>query len=255
MDKLTICFTYFKSLSLSNLEAALYTVRQQDLPRVQSIIIVDNDSPDERQSIQNIINDMQFPVPVELLSFKHGDATKTHSWSTNVAISHATTPWVLFTRADYLLDFNLLLKFYEVMASKPRDWDGFITGNVYHLQPDIGACNTINWRRFGPSELRALPGTEEQYMVIDAGVWMIRRQAHQRVGGLDESLTAWGHAQTHFQYKLHQTGTEFVRIPQPLFFHPMHGAPRDISLAHQQLQERGINIKELWARYEGVQPY
>jgi len=255
MAPVTVCFTYFKSLGPANLEAALYSLLMQDLSRVESIVIVDNNTADPLDDILKVVDGMKFPVPVNLLSFKHGDPTKTHSWSTNLAVSKVYTPWVFFTRADYILDFQAIRSFFNVVDAKPADWDGFVTGNVYHLAVDIAACEQAEWRRNTPRCLWRLSGAEADYTRIDAGVWMTRRRSFDRVAGLDEGLTVWGHAQTHFQYKLEMSGTEFVRIPQVMFYHPQHAGERDINLAHQQLQERGINLKELWARHEGVQPY
>lgn len=255
MLPVTICFTYFRSLGLANLQAALYSISKQDLSRVESIVVVDNNTDDPLEEIIAVIDGMSFAAPVNVHSFKHGDATKTHSWSTNYAVSRAFTPWILVTRADYLLDFDIVARFMGVVDAMPSDWIGFVTGNVYHLNVDVGVCEQSVWRSIGPRALRVFPGAEESYTCIDAGVWMLRRRAFNQVCGLDESLNAWGHAQTHFQYRLHQNGVAFVRIPESLFYHPLHSAPRDIELAHRQLQERGIDIHELWARYEGAQPY
>lgn len=251
---ITICFTYFRSLTLANLRASLYSVQQQDMSCVDSIVVLDNNTDDDAQDIQAVIDALAFSVPVHLISIKHGDATKTHSWSSNIAVSWAFTPWVLFTRADYLLEFDVVKKFVEIAGARASDWDGFVTGNVYHLAVDIAECEKHSWRR-GLSVLQGLPGAEADYTKIDAGVWLARRVSFDRVRGLDEILTAWGHAQTDFQYRLHATGTEFVRIPEVLFYHPQHAAPRDINLAHQQLRDLGIDIRQLWKRHEGVQPY
>jgi glycosyltransferase involved in cell wall biosynthesis len=255
LPQVTICFTYFKSLALANLEAALHSVYRQDLSGVESIVIVDNDTNDSEESVSRTVQGVGFKVPVRFFSFKHGDATRTHSWSTNVALSMVRTPWVLFTRADYLLDFDALRKFAYVVRGKPSDWNGFVTGNVYHLNIDIGACERTSWRVDGPRVLRAMPGAEADYTHIDAGVWMTRLESFDVVGGLNEKLTAWGHAQTHFQWKLSLAGVDFVRIPEVLFYHPLHAAERDIGVAHQQIAERGVDLRKMWARYEGAQPY
>lgn len=252
---ITICLTHFKSLTLANLAASLYSVKQQDFTCVDSIVVVDNDSDDAAYDIQNLVDRMDFPVPCRLLSLKHGNPELTHSWSTNVAVRESDTPWVLFTRSDYILDFTLLERFVRIAGEKSARWNGFITGNVYHLNVSIEVCEQTGWRTAGADLLRALPGAEESYTVIDTGVWMARRDAFEQVGGLDESLSAWGHAQTHFQHKLHEIGVQFVRIPNPMFYHPKHSATRDITLAHQQLNAKGIDIHQLWNRYEGVKPY
>ncbi len=252
---ITLCFTYFKSLTLHALAAALFSVRKQDLSAVSAIVVIDNDTADSKDDIHDVIEHLAFPVPVFLGSFKHEDATKTHSWSTNAAVHAAPmTPWILFSRADYLLDFGLVESFVKVVGEHPADWNGFVTANVYHLSVDLARCEETEWRHFGPGMLRSLPGAEADYTAIDAGVWMARHTTFCAVGGLDERLSAWGHAQTHFQHKLHLAGVEFVRIPKPLFFHPQHAAPRDLGLAHQQLAERGVDLKEMWARSH-VHPY
>src|SRR6266496_1762984 len=148
---ITICFTYFKSLTLANLRAALYSVRRQDLSRVDSLVVVDNNTDDSPDDIQTAINELSFPVPVRLLSFKHGDSSKTHSWSTNAAVREALTPWVLFIRADYLLDFSLLKRFTDIIDSRPFDWDGFIMSDGYHLSTNVESCEQTEWRSLGTS--------------------------------------------------------------------------------------------------------
>lgn len=248
----TVCFTYFKNLGLKNLNAALYSVHQQDLSNVEALVIVDNNSSDSVVDVKRVAKAQGFPVQVCMVSRRHGDPTKTHAWSTNMAVREVVTPWIFFTRADYLLDFSIVKKFVDVAHNKPNDWNGFITANGCHLGDDIEACGQTAWRSVGPHIFR---GQEFDHTAIDAGVWMARRDAFWQVGGLDERLSAWGHAQTHFQWKLYKSGVEFVRIPEVLFYHPFHGGQRDIEAAHVQLRENGIDLKELWARYEGVQPY
>lgn len=253
---ITICLTYFRSLTLGNLDAALYSVQQQDLSNVAEIIILDNNTEDSVVAIQDVIESFGFPVPTRLLSFKHGDQSKTHAWSTNAAIAEVQTPWMLFTRADYLLAFDAVKKFYAVVQARDydhvRNWNGFVTSNGCHLADTVEACDETRWRVTGPA---IFTGSTFDYTAIDAGVWMMKRESFDAVGGMNENLTAWGHAQTEFQYRLHQAGVEFVRIPETLFWHPFHGGPRDIDLAHVQLAEQGVDLKVMWARYEGVSPY
>lgn len=248
---ITICFVYFRGLTLAHLEAALYTIsRQRDFASVRELFVVDNNTNDDPVAILAIINQLAFPFPVTLRSYKHGDVTKTHSWSTNVAVREARTPWVFFCRADYLLDFDVLDRFWSVVCERPGGWDGFVTskGAYVGTLPECGMA----WRDSGPQVLR---GTTYDHTMIDAGVWMARRESFDRVGGLNEHLTAWGHAQTHFQWKLHQAGVEFQRVDDVLFFHPDHGGEKDIVLANQQLAAQGVNLQEMWARYEGPRMY
>jgi hypothetical protein len=250
---ITICFTYFKSLTLANFAAALYTVRRQDLSRVNEIVVFDNDTVDSPAVIRAEIDKLDFPVPVRLVSDKHGDSTRAQSWSTNVNVRLTNTKWVFYTRADYLLNYDIIQKFAALVESKPSDWSGFIVSNGCHLGNTIEECELTNWREEGPDLLR---GIEYDYTLIDSGVWMLRRDAYDEVGGFDESLSAWGHAQTYFQYRLHTFGTDCVRIPEVLFRHPFHGAQRDIDLAHQQLAKHvGMDLKVMWSRYHGESPY
>src|ERR1044071_1322886 len=108
---ITICFVYFRSLTLAHLEASLYSLRQQtDLSAIQELIVVDNNTTDSGADIQAVIEQLEFPFKVALKSRKHGDPTKTHSWSTNLAVSQVQTPWVFFSRADYLLSFSFVEK-------------------------------------------------------------------------------------------------------------------------------------------------
>lgn len=253
----TVCCTYFPPLTLAHLQAALYSVRQQCLSRVQCVLVMANNTPDPPQALDALITDLAFPIPVHLLMSHHGDPAKTHAWSTNQAIYAATTPWILMTRADYLLDLTLIARFLDVVDQHPDSWNGFVTGHVYHLRhADLAACDEqTQWRQHGARVLRALRGSEGDYTCIDAGVWLARRDACLRVGGLDEALTVWGHAQTLFQYRLHQSGTECVRLPDVLFVHPKHAGVRPLALAHQQLRDRGVQLPDLWARYHGGSPY
>jgi glycosyltransferase involved in cell wall biosynthesis len=240
----TIAFTYFQSLTLANLTAALYSVRQQDFTPVKEVIVVDNNTPDRTDDIMAVITDLNFPVPVALKSYKHGIATRTHAWSANVAVRAVTTPWVFFTRADYLLDFSIVRRFCEVANEHPDEWNGFIVSHGCHLVGDVESVEHTNWRETGPR----FQGVVFDYTDVDAGVWMARRFTFDWVGGFDERLTAWGHAQTYFQHRMWQAGAEFVRIPEVLFYHPWHDGPRDLGLANQQLAQVGVDLKTLWQR-------
>jgi hypothetical protein len=248
----TICLTYFRSLTLANLSAALYSVRQQDLSRVSAIVVIDNNTDDDPKDIWAVIDALQFPVPTHLTSHKHGDLSKTHAWSTNVAVSAVKTPWIIFTRADYLLDADAVTLFLDAATDDNR----FIVGGYCDVMLDAQRCENLGWRASGVDVLR--PRREYDHVLIDSGVWCASRRLFESVGGLDERLTAWGHAQTHFQHKLFEAGAEFVRVPKVLFYHVQHGyaTPKDITLAHQQLKDvTGLAVQELWERHAGPKVY
>jgi GT2 family glycosyltransferase len=252
----TVVLTYFKSLSLDHLRAALHSVHKQAfLAQARELVVVDNDTADTQPEIAACINEVPFAIPTRLLSFKHGDGSRTHSWSANVAFRAARTDWTFFTRADYLLDPSMLLQCLLAAGDHGAGWDGFVTGDCYWMHTDIAACERTAWRQSGTAALRTLPGTVAAHSAIDSGVWLTTRAAFDKVGGFEEGLTAWGHAQTHFQWKLHTAGTEIVRIPQVLYYHPHHGAHRDLALATQQLARHGLDIRDLWKRYNGEHIY
>jgi hypothetical protein len=251
----TVCFAYFKSLTLAHLEASLLTLAMQDPSNVDEILILDNDTTDPTDDIRRVVDMLRFPVPVKFISIKHGDPTATHAWSTNQLVYGARSRWVFFTRADYLLEADALSSMLDVVARHTPEWDGFVTGDCYHLNPDLTECDAHEWRERGVGCLRHLPGALADYTKIDSGVWLGRTESFRRVEGLDERLSAWGHAQTHFQHKLYQSGTEFVKVPRVLFYHPRHAAPRDLAVAHAQLAEVGADLRAMWDRHEGVNPY
>lgn len=247
---ITVCFVYFRSLTLANLAAALYSLRRQDLSNVSEIVLLDNNTEDSHDSIQFVVEALNFPVPVRVISEKHGDATRTHAWSTNYAVREVKTDLVFFTRADFILDYRLLEKLCAALGQSE-----FITSQGYHVSADIGACNARHWQAAGPANLRDFAGQVIDYAKIDTGVWLASKDVFDRVGGLDERLTAWGHAQTHFQHKLYEAGVTFICLDEVLYYHPRHAAERDITVAHEQLRAVGANLQEMWARHEGVSPY
>lgn len=252
---ISVCMTHFKSLGLQNFAAALYSLSQQDFTCVNEVVIVDNNSDDSAGDLQYVVDSVCLPVDVDLVVHKHDDPSRTHAWSTNAAVREARSPWVFFTRSDYLLDPSLLGKLVDVVGGGHGvEWDGFVTSRGRHLMVDVAACEVTQWRK-NINVFRGMQGVDIDYSAIDSGVWMARRETFEAVGGLDERLTAWGHAQTHFQHKLHKRGVAFIVIPEVLFFHPMHAGERDITLAHRQLAEVGGDIKDMWKRYEGAQPY
>ena len=248
---MTICFVYFRSLAMAHLRASLFSLRQQDFTQVEKIIILDNNTDDSTTDIYSAAHEYEFPVPIVFYSAKHKDTTKTHAWSTNAVVRQAFTPWVFFTRADYLLSFDIVKRFASIAGGYPNDWNGFVTSDGSYVGA-LQECERTTWRENGPGVIQ---GTTYNHTVIDAGVWLGRSQSFTQVGGLDEHLTAWGHAQTHFQWKLYKTGTEFIRIPEVLFYHLDHGGDKDIVLANQQLASRGVSLQDMWSRYDGPKVY
>jgi hypothetical protein len=252
MDPVSIVLIYFQSLTLAHLDASLHALARNDLSGLTEIVILDNNTPDPVAQIEAVMARQSWPVPIRLVSLKHGDSTKTHAWSTNTAVRALSTPWVLLSRADYLLSPDAVRLFLE-----QRHTPQFVVGRYWDVPVFLEQVENTNWRAEGPSVLQRW-GKEYDHTLIDAGLWMTTRDLFESVGGVDESLTAWGHPQTHFQYKLHQVGVPSYRIPSIVFYHIFHGSvtPRNHGLAKQQVETLGVTIPEMWARYTGADnPY
>lgn len=246
----TICLVHFKTMPMASLEAAVWSLRQQDLSRIDEIVIVDNNSDALPSDIYALTSTLY--IRTRVISSKHQDLTRTHAWATNLVVAQVESPWFLMTRSDYLLASNTLEKFHAVIDAQPSDWNGFVTGDGSHLTVPLGECERLGWRQRG---VESLGGSRFDYTLIDAGVWMMRRAAFDKIEGLNEGLAAWGHSQTEFQYRLYASGVDFIRVPEVLFVHPLHAGERDIAKANEQLAASGGDLKNMWDRYHGVSPY
>src|SRR5678815_5550145 len=151
MNDISICFVYFRNLTLENLEASLYSLWRQNFQYVREIVVLDNNTEDMSRDILGLVEDWNFRAPVRFFSHKHGDPTKTHAWSTNQAVKHASYPWILFTRADYLLSFDAMAKMVREVEKRGERWNGFVTGKGCHVDLDIRKCNASSWRWAGPA--------------------------------------------------------------------------------------------------------
>lgn len=242
-----VAFVYFNTLSLDHLDAAWYALSKQRFEGVTAVRFLDNNTPDDKNAIAKVLLRYKMPVPVHIESCKHGDPTRTQSWSVNTSVRSVTTPLVFFTRADYILDFDCLQAFrWEWMQHHP-DWRGFVTSYAYHMAYDArGDQRTIgfrdieqhDWRTLGAYILRhAVNGWDVTSSDTDAGVWLMRRADWEAVGGENEGLVAWGLQQTVFQQALHDAGVEIAQIPAYLFFHQHHGGTfRDYDRALAELE-------------------
>jgi hypothetical protein len=253
----TIFLVHFRALGLDvrYLKNALYSLRQQDHDDIiDQIIVFDNDSELDPIDIMKLIKSFNFNVYTDLIYDKHGDPNKRcQSWSVNECFRNfdprfARNDWILFTRSDYILDFNLVKKFDEVVQSHPSPWRGFVTSYAYHMAYDerndqriIGYrdLEPTNWRTEGTQRLlEGINGWKVDSSNTDAGVWLTRHSLWDAVGGLNENLKAWGLQQTVFQQALTESGVEVYQIPEYLFFHQHHGGEfRDYDKAIEELEE------------------
>jgi hypothetical protein len=251
---ISICFVYFRSVTLDHLDAAWFSLSRQDFSNVNGVYVLDNNTDDDQAAIRAVIDRYRLPVPVYIMHAKHRLRTRTHSWSVNKVVRWAAGPLIFFTRADYILDARAVERFAAlVVPSKPR----LITSYAYHMAFDERGDQRIegfrdieqhHWRERGAQVLLdAVNGWRVHSCDLDAGVWLLPRETVERVGGLDEGLVEWGYAQTLFQKHLRDHGVPAIQIPEYLFFHQHHAAPRSYDRARADLAKQGITVEELAA--------
>jgi len=254
---ITLGFVYFRTTSLAHLDAAWFTVsRLAGLDAVAGAYILDNNTDDAPAEIQQVIDRYPVPFPVTVDYAKHGVSRRTHSWSVNRVLSEVTTPWVFFTRSDFLLDPTCLHTFRQTRDSRLErnpQWRGLVTSYCHQMGYDAALSNTdalaphslpdAPWR-LQPDGLRGLVGSVPACRFHDAdkdaGVWLTSTEVWRTSGGLNEKLVSWGYQQSLWQDALKRHGVEMVQIPDYLFHHQHHAAPRDPRQAALEVQR--------WAR-------
>lgn len=243
-----ICFVYFRSLTLQHLDAAWYSLSRQDFSRVAQVNVLDNNTDDSEYDITQVLARYRLPVPIRFESLKHGRSDRAQSWSVNyVCREMSSAPLVFFTRADYILDFDIVRRFHALYEASRDNFaeETFITSHAYHMAYDERGDQRIEgfrdieihgWREKGPQTLLTdVNGWRVDSSDTDAGVWLTRRSNLHRAGWMDERLSAWGYQQTVFQKRIKETGTKIIQIPEYLFFHQHHAAPRSYDIAKEQL--------------------
>lgn len=242
-----VAFIFFRTLRLEHLDAAWFTLSRQDFTDVGRVIVIDNNTEYSPAEIEAVLDRYPIPVPRILSYQKHGDRTKTQSWSCNLAARTATNEWLFLTRADFLLNPECL-----TMLRNERDQYGagrmFITSWCHQMAYDNQLSNTdalapyslpdAAWRTdlLGPRGLVGqVPGVYFQETHVDAGVWLIRRSLVDEAGGLNERMVSWGYQQQVFQRRLRDSMNVDIRvIPDYLFHHQHHAAPRNVMVANAE---------------------
>jgi hypothetical protein len=242
----SVAFVFFRSTDLSHLERAWYSLSQQDFTGVGEVIFYDNNTEFTEEEMVPVLMRHSMPVGVHLRADKHGDPTRTHSWSVNRSCQLATHPLVLFMRSDYLLTRDCLqsLRGEYLRSERPV----FVSGHCYQTAYDREAqplppvdLDAYPWRTEGAEILPGyVPGFCFHETDQDAGVWLAAKASMEAAGWMNEKLTAWGYQQSTFQRALRRTGTECVTIPRYLFVHQQHGfTSRDFVLARQEYDQYG----------------
>lgn len=243
-----LAFIFFRTLRLEHLDAAWYTLARQDFTDVGRVLFIDNNTAYAAEEIERVLNRYPIPVPRILCWQKHGDSSRTQSWSCNYAARTATADWLFLTRADFLLNYECLTLLRAERDSAPHD-RVFITSWCHQMAYDNQLSNTdalapysepgAPWRTdpLGPRGLIGnVPGLFFQDTHVDAGVWLIKRSLVAEAGGLNEKMVSWGFQQQAFQRKLaYSLGVDIRVIPDYLFHHQHHAAPRDFYKANAEL--------------------
>jgi hypothetical protein len=250
---LTVAFIYFRTLTLEHLDAEWFTLSRQSSWRgVTEVLFLDNNTDDDPRAIAEVLDRYPVPVPVRTCFEKHGQRDRTQSWSVNYCMREALTPWVLLTRADFLLEYNLvetLVGERDMRTETRPEWDGFLTTYCHQMGCDAQLSNSdvlsrhsrrdAPWRT-DPSGPASLVGQEPACYFhdtnVDAGVWLTRRRLWEASGGLNERMVSWGYQQQAWQRSLLRLGTEVVNLPWYGFHHQHHAAPRDFQQAARELR-------------------
>lgn len=256
----SVCFVFFRSTDLANLDAAWYSLSRQRLDCVNEIYFLDNNTEFEVSAIEDVLRRYEFKrqedgsaVPVRCDWRKHGNPSWTHSWSVNYMHGRSQGPLLFFTRADYILDFSCLSQMYRVLEVEGRPL--LVSGWCYQMAYDrellpynpVADIKSVDWRRHGPRIfVDRLPGHCFHETDQDAGVWLCSHDSIRAVGGMNERLVSWGYQQSTFQRALKNAGTPSIAVPRYLFYHMPHGgfAPgaRDFSQARLEYEKFGRGI-------------
>lgn len=256
MKDVSVCFVFFRTLNLRHLDAALYSVACQDLTSVREILILDNNTDFSEEAISQCVTSSLYPkiigndVRLVLWSEKHGDTRRTQSWSVNRVCREATAPWILFTRADYIIAFDALARFtaraQEMHAAGRKP---FLSGWCWQMAYDREARNVdanvdiekYRWREKGMPALLQHPHAFRFHETDqDAGVWFTRKEYLAEAGWMNENLVSWGYQQSEFQRMLqNRASCTLETIQDYLFAHQHHSASRDFAVAQSEFNKHG----------------
>jgi hypothetical protein len=244
-----ICFVHFRSLNLIHLDAAWYSLSRQGFQGVKSVQFLDNNTDDSPEAIQEVLNRYPIPVPVNVEFSKHGDPSRTQSWSVNhVCRDMAEGPDIFFTRSDYILSFDCLQRFRHFIADQPATQKIFASGWCWQMAYDREAKNIdanidieqYNWRHLGMEALLQHPYAFRFHEThLDAGVWMTRKKYLEEAGWMNEKLVSWGYQQSTFQRFLERNNVRCLAIQDYLFAHQHHYAVRNFDLASAEYSQHG----------------
>lgn len=248
---ISICFVHFRSLNLTHLDAAWYSLSKQDLTDVNGVWFLDNNTDDSVQAINEVLFQYPFwkPGTLHFESNKHGDPSKTQSWSVNRVCQRAAGPWIFFTRSDYILAFDCLARMRDEILKRPTwDWRRFVSGWCWQMAYDREAQNIdanvdieqYGWRENGMPALLQHPYAFRFHETeLDAGVWFTNKSHLEEAGWMNEKMSSWGYQQSTFQRIMRSYGIQCSAVQDYLFAHQHHYAVRDFSKAKEEYVRYG----------------
>jgi hypothetical protein len=245
-----ICFVHFRTLNLEHLDAAWYSLSKQDFSGVRNVFFLDNNTEYSPDSILSVLYRYPLPCPLWLNFHKHGLSDRTQSWSVNTVCKAALSPWVFFTRTDYILAFDCLSKLWErAEGLTAQGLRCFLSGWCWQMAYDREARNIdaqvdieqYNWRELGMEALLRHPYAFRFHETDqDAGVWLTKKENLARAGWMNEGMVSWGFQQSTFQRALrNQAAVHCEAIQDYLFAHQHHYAERDFGKASQEYLNHG----------------
>ncbi len=143
---------------------------RNDYPRALiELIVVDNDSTDGSAAAAREFGAITIKSP--------GDSVAAHR---NRGARAALGSIIAFADSDHEIDSNWIASALDVLA----DSSVAATGSPYLTQP------FPNWVQRQYDGMRARPVRREEVSWLGSGNFAVKREAFERVGGFDESLTA-----------------------------------------------------------------
>jgi len=237
---LSIVFTFYRTLTLEDLERATYSlVHQERLHELaDEIVFVDNNTLYEPVEILEVTEPYFRSFPVRYHFEKHGDSDKRHSWSANYGIRAARNERVFFTRADYILMEDCLWK----MAEAAGEGLNFVSGWCWQMGYDQQAQSTETpppyeayaWRTNVRWLLQYPYAFKFHQTHEDAGVFATCKEAMEKGGWYDEAMINFGYQQSTLQRRMRQAGVKMWALQEYLFCHQHHEANRDFRLAQEE---------------------
>lgn len=250
MNSISVGFVYFRTLDLIHLDAAWYSLSRQDFTGVNSVVFLDNNTDQSPEAIDEVLDRYPLPVPLTIINTKHGDPTKTQSWSVNTVVRRCEGPWIFFTRADYILAFDCVTRL-RAMANEAlvQNLRPFVSAWCWQMAYDSNAGNIdghvdieqYGWREGGMAALQKHPYAIRFHDTDqDAGVWLTHKDWFIEAGWMNEQMAGWGYQQSTFQRALHlRSKVTCMAVQDYLFAHQHHYAVRDFAQADREYRLHG----------------